>query len=173
MSRHGPGLGGHPGQRETPKVVNHLASPALGADRLGVVLHAPEGFRAVPRRHEHLAVVEAVIGPRERLEIGMGRRHVDVDAERMVPGRLDVRGEALEELATGMVDRGDHPVLHHAHDAQTAAMRQPQRLEAQTDAKDGKQMRVGQGPQLRDEAHIGGNGGRAWTGTDNDGVEGR
>ena len=101
----------------------------LGADRLGMELHAPGGPLTVADRHQR-----AVIGPGDRLELGRQRR---LDDQRVVADGAKALRDAGEQPIAAMKDPADPAVddLRRAHDAAAAHVREP--LMAEADAEHG------------------------------------
>ena len=90
----------------------------LGADGFRVELHAPREPPAIADRHDR-----AVVGPRDRLELGRQR---GLDDERVVADRAEALRQAAEDALAAMEDGADAAMhdLRAAHDAAAAHVRE-------------------------------------------------
>ena len=105
------------GQREVAEVAQQPRA-VLGADRLGMELHAPQRRLEVAHAHQH-----AVVGPRERMQ---SRRQL-ADDERVVAHDLERRRDPLEQVDLRVVHDARAPVhrLRRGQDRRAVQVAQP------------------------------------------------
>jgi hypothetical protein len=125
--RHGSGADDHDRRNGRDRVVllgqaaevRQQPEPVVGADRLGVELHAPRGPRPVPHGHEH-----AVVRPGHRFQF---RRQVG-DRERVVPHHPQRRRQPVEQVHAGVPDEVDATVPRFRREPDGGAVFQAQPL---------------------------------------------
>ena len=103
----------------------------LAGDALGVELHPVDRQRAVAHRHDELAA--GLVGPGSWNQ-GVGDRVV-LDDQTVVAGGAEWRGDAREDIATGMSNGADLPVHRLGCADYLAAERLANRLVPEADAE--------------------------------------
>src|SRR4051812_12211413 len=117
----------HPTLVQSEKILQD-PHPALGGDRLGVELHAPDRQRLVAQAHDF------ALG-RLRGDFEDAREGGTIDDERMVAGGGEVLRQAVEEIAV-LVPDGRRLAMHEPRRPDdVAAEIVPNRLVPEADAK--------------------------------------